>query len=184
MFRRSLPAALALAIAVLAPARAEDFREFSSKGLPGSQGIAVHVRHPAGWKRVDVDDEIAMAELRGPQGKLTGILQVARGLRRADTEASCHPDRARSMLQNLAGEESDARVTDVVARSRDGRPGFEIRYERSNAPGYMLVRSVIVCLKDSKVLVSCGATADSKAALAGIEPVCRQVLESVSISEE
>jgi hypothetical protein len=175
---------LALAFALVPAVHGEEFMEFSSKGLPGSQGVDVRVRHPAGWKKVDVEDDIGLAELRGPQGQLTGILQVARGLRRPGMEANCDPQRAPTLAQHLASDESDARVTDVFARSSEGRPGYEIRYERSKAPGFMLVRSRIVCLKDSKVLVSCGATANAKAALAGIEPVCRQVLDSLRITEE
>ena len=46
------------------------------------------------------------------------------------------------------------------------------------------VRSVIVCLKDSQLVVSCGGTGAAKPALAQIEPVCRRVLESLTISEE
>jgi hypothetical protein len=184
MLRRDIPAALALTFALTSPGHAEDFGEFDSKGLPGSRGVVVRVRHPAGWKKVPVDDEMALAELRGPQGRLTGILQVARGRQRAGTEALCQPERALSMLRHLAAEESDARVTDVFARTSAGRPGYEVRYERNVAPSFLLVRSVIVCLKDSRVLVSCGATGGTKAALTEIEPVCRQVLESLSISEE
>ena len=182
MLRAEPALVLALALTGLTPAQADDFREFDSRGLPGSQGIVVRMRHPAAWRKVKTDDEIALAELRGPEGKLTGILQVARGRRQAGAEALCAPERARTMLQQL--EASDARVTDVVSRSHDGRPGFEIRYERSNAPGFLLVRSVIVCLRDSRLLVSCGATGDTRAALAGIEPVCEQVLESLRISEQ
>ncbi|MDB5859530.1 MAG: hypothetical protein JWQ76_3219 [Ramlibacter sp.] len=176
--------ALALAFAFITAAHAEDFEEFSSKGLPGSKGIVVRVSHPAGWKKVQPDDELALAELRGPQGPLTGILQVARTGRRAGTDALCHPERARTILQHLADDEADTRVTDVFARTSEGRPGFEIRYERNLAPEFLLVRSVIACLKDSRVLVSCGATGETKKALAEIEPVCRQVLDSLSISEE
>ena len=126
---------------------------------------------------------MALAELRGPQGRLTGILQVGRGSLRPGMQSVCDPQRARTMLQKLEGDEADARITDVVARSSGGRPGFEMRYERNQAPDFLRVRSMIVCLKDSRILVSCGATGTVKAALADIEPVCRQVLESVSISE-
>src|SRR4051794_37449546 len=142
--------ALALACAAVFPARAEDFREFSSKGLPRSDGIVVRVNHPAGWKKVALDDEMALAELRGPFGKATGVLQIGRGGRRADMEALCRPENARTMLRSLAGQEADTRVTDVFARKHQDRPAFELRYERNTAPTFTLVRSVIVCLKDSK----------------------------------
>ena len=144
----------------------------------------MRVQHPLSWKQVPSDDYIALAELRGPQGRLTGILQIARGRQRTGPDAFCDRERARTMLQNLAADESDTRVTDVFARQIDGRPGYEIRYERNDAGSFLLVRSVIACLKQSRLLVSCGATGATKAALAEIEPVCRQVLESVSISEE
>jgi hypothetical protein len=179
-----MTATLALTSAFISPARAEDFAEFNSMGLPGSQGVVVRVRHPAGWKQVAIDDDMALAELRGQQGRLTGILQIGRGRQRAGVETPCRPERARTMLLSPAAEESDARITDVFARKHEGRPGYEIRYERNNAPTFLLVRSVIVCLKDSRLVVSCGATGGLKAALAEIEPVCRQVLESLSISEE
>jgi len=183
MPRRFIAAALALASTVLAPARADDFADFSSAGLPGSRGLVVRVRHPAGWKMVVPDDDMALAELRGPQGALTGILQIGRGQRRSDVQALCRPERARTMLHNPS-QEPDLRITEVVARTSEGRAGFEVRYERSDAPGFLLVRSRIVCLKDTRLVVSCGALGAAKAALSGIEPVCRRVLESLSISEE
>jgi hypothetical protein len=183
MIRTALTAAvLALTSAIIQPARAQDLQEFNSAGLPGSQGIVVRMQHPASWKKVATDDELALAELQGPQGRLTGILQVARGPRQAGAAALCPPERAPSMLQHPA--EPDARVTEVFARTIEGRPGYEIRYERNTAPALLLVRSVIVCLKDSRVLVSCGATGPAKAALSAIEPVCRRVLDSLRISED
>jgi hypothetical protein len=178
-----IAAALALAGALAWPACAADLQEFSSAGLPGSRGVVVRVRHPPGWKRVATDDDMVLAELRGPHGRMTGILQVGRGRKPPGLESLCDPQRARTMLQNLAADESDARVTDVFARNSQGRPGYEMRYERNNPPDFLLVRSVIVCLKDSRVLVSCGATGASKAAVSEIEPVCQQVLETLSITE-
>jgi hypothetical protein len=184
MLRRVLRPALALSCACLSPVGAQDLRQFSSKGLPGSQGVVVRVQHPIAWKMVDIDDDMALAELRGPHGRLTAILQVGRGRKRSGAETQCQPEEARTMLQDSAALESDARVTDVFARSSEGRPGYEIRYERNTAPDFLLVRSVIVCLKDTRVVVSCGATGALKMALADIEPVCRQVLGSLSIAEE
>ena len=183
---RVLLLALALSCAALgparadAPARADEFRAFSSKGLPRSEGIEVRVWHPAHWRRVAIDDDMALAELRGPQGRLTGILQIGRGRPRQDMKQLCRPERARTMLQG----EQEARVTEALARQREGRPAFEIGYERNDAPTFMRVRSVIVCLKDSQLVVSCGAAGAAKPALAQIEPVCRRVLESLTISEE
>ena len=87
------------------------------------------------------------------------------------------------MLQGLAEQDPDTRVTDVVAPTLAGRPAFEIRYERKLAPGYLLVRSVMVCLKDTRLLVSCGAEARVRSALGAIEPVCRQILDSLAITE-
>ena len=182
MLRRVVTAALALTSALSLPAPAQDFQEFSSAGLPGSQGVVVRMRHPASWKKVGTDDELALAELHGPQGQLTGILQVARGPRQANMEALCAPERARTMLENPA--EPDARVREVFARKVEGRPGFEIRYERNTAPSFLLVRSLIVCLKDSRLVVSCAGMGAPKAALGAIEPVCRQVLDSLRISED
>lgn len=179
-----LIATLVLACTAPTAARAEEFKPFDSKGLPGSQGLSVRVSHPPGWKKVVIDDEMAVAELRGPQGKLTGILQIGRGRQRNDIHLSCQPERARTMLQGLAAQDPMARVTDVVARQHEGRPAYEIRYERHDAPTFMVVRSLIVCLKNSKLVVSCGGAGEVKAALAAIEPVCRQVLESLAISEE
>lgn len=178
--------AIALALALTSPVaiHAQDFTQFSSKGLPGSRGIDVRLRHPGGWKKVQSDDEMALAELRGAQGGRTAMLQVARGGRSAGLEALCNPERARTMLQRLGDDEADARVTDILARETEGRPGFEFRYERHVPPDFLVARSVIVCLKDSRVLVTCGATAASKSAVAEIEPVCRQVLDSLSISED
>lgn len=186
MFPRAhcLIAGLALACAGAAPVHAEEFRTFSSEGLPGSQGVVVRVKHPAHWRKVALEDELALAELRGTQGRVTGILQVGRGRRQHDMEALCRPERARTMLQDMSAQEPGTRVTDVVARRVDGRPAFELRYERSDAPGFLLVRSVIVCLKDSRLVVSCAAAGEQRAALAEIEPVCRQVLESVTVAEE
>jgi hypothetical protein len=184
MLRRFLAATLALSSAVTCVARAEDFEEFSSQGLRGSKGIVVRLRHPAGWKRVPSADGMALAELRGPQGRITGILQIGRGQQRADIETLCRPERARTMLQNPGADEADARVTQVVARKSEGRPGYDVRYERNNAPDFLAMRSLIVCLKDTRLVVSCGAIAAAKSALGAIEPVCAQVLGSVSITEE
>ena len=178
-------AALAVVLAATtSPARAEDLKEFNSKGLPRSQGIVVRMSHPPQWRMVRANDPMALAELRGPHGSLTGILQIARGRQRDDMETLCKPERARTMLQNLAGSEGDTRVTEVQARPRQGRPAYEIRYERNNAPTFMLVRSVVVCLKDSQLLVSCAGTGKAKATVAAIEPVCNRVLESLAIAEE
>ena len=177
-------ATLAIAIAAMSPARAEDFREFNTKGLPRSQGVVMRVNHPPQWRMVPVRDDMALAELRGPQGSLTGILQVARGRQRNDIATLCKPERVRTMLQNLTGGERDTRVTDVRASQREGRPAYEIRYERNNAPTFMAVRSVVVCLKDSQVLVSCAGVGDKKAAVTGIEPVCSKVLDSLVITEQ
>jgi hypothetical protein len=185
MLHRILTVTLAFASASAASAlEAPEFAVFDSSGLPGSRGVNVRVRHPAGWKKVEVDDDMALAELRGPQGRLTGILQIGRGRQQAGMEQLCRPERARTMLQNLAAEDADVRVTDVVARQHEGRPGYEIRYQRNHAPAYLLVRSLVVCLKDSRLVVSCGASGEVKAALADIEPVCSEVLGSVRISEE
>ena len=184
MKMRAIVLALYLAMAGVVAVRAEDFAQFSSQGLPGSKGIVVRLHHPAGWKKVESDDPLALAELRGPQGRLTAMLQVARSLRRAGLGESCQPERARTMLQHLAGDESDARVTDVFARETEGRPGFEFRYERKLEPDFLVARGVIVCLKDSRVLVTCAATGGTRAAVGEIEPVCRQVLDSLSISED
>ena len=119
---------LVLALATAPVAGADDFREFSSQGLPGSQGVIVRVKHPAGWNKVPTDDPMALAELRGPQGRLTGILQIGRGRRRPDMAALCTPEHARTMLQNLTAREPDARLTDVLFRRVQGRPAYEIRY--------------------------------------------------------
>lgn len=132
---------------------------------------------------VPVDDPMALAELRGPHGGLTGILQIARGRQRNDMAMLCRPDRVRTMLQNLAGGEQDTRVTDVLARQHQGRPAYEIRYERNKAPTFTLVRSVVVCLKDSQLLISCAGVGEVKAAVAGIGPVCSRVLDSLDITE-
>ena len=177
-------AALAFTITFFSGAQAQELREFSSKGLPGSEGMVLRVSHPAGWKRVAVDDDLALAELRGAQGRITGILQIGSGPQAPGVAASCTPDRARTLLQDPAEGEADARVTDVFARRHEGRPAYEIRYERNHPPDYLLVRSVVVCLPDRKVVVSCGATGSPRAALAEIEPVCGHVLGSLRISEE
>ena len=186
--RTASPAALA-ALALLActgASRAQapeftEFTEFSSRGLPRSRGIEVRVSHPPHWRRVETDDEMALAELRGAEGPLTGILQIGRGRRRADIAALCVPERARSLL-GQPGE--DTRVTDVVARPHQGRAAYEIRYERSDPPDFLVVHAVLVCLKDSQLVVSCAGTAQAKAAAAAIEPVCDRVLASLSIAEE
>ncbi|GAB3772086.1 hypothetical protein GCM10028796_42000 [Ramlibacter monticola] len=177
-------ALFALACAALAPARADDFEAFSTRGLPRSAGIDVRVSRPAHWKKVPLEDDMALAEFRGAEGRLTGILQIGRGRQRRDMESLCRPERARTMLQNLSAQVRDARVVEAFARPREGRPAFEISYERNEPPDFLRVRSVIVCLKDSQLLVSCGASGAVKSALAEIEPVCRRVLESLSVSEQ
>ena len=181
---RKVLTALALASAFPLAAGAQDFAEFSTRGHPGSYGMVLRVSHPQAWKKVAPDDPLALAELRGPHGPLTGILQIARGRRRSDMESLCTPERARTMLQNTSGDEADARVTDVLARKHEGRPAFDLRYERNQAPDFLLVRSVIVCLKDTRVVVSCGAMGATKAAVSEIEAVCSRVLESLAISED
>jgi hypothetical protein len=181
--RPCLAAALALACAAGSTAHAQEWREFSSRGLPRSEGVTVRINHPATWRRVDPDDELALAELRGAQGRLTGTLQIGRGLPRKDMETLCRPERARTMLQNLEADDQ-ARVTEVQARTHQGRPAYSLRYERHSPPTFTVVRSLIVCLRDSQLLVSCAGSGDARGALADIEPVCRQVLESVSVSED
>jgi hypothetical protein len=146
--------------------------------------VVVRVNHPPHWKRAALDDDMALAELRGTQGRLTGILQIGRGQRRGDMASLCTPERARTLLQAVSDQEPGARVTDVVARRHEGRPAYDIRYERQEATEFLVVRSVIVCLKDTQLVVSCGGEAPVKAALAAIEPVCRSVLESLTISED
>lgn len=187
-FASALLAVLALTAGGRAPAQAQaqtlDFKEFSTRGLPGSRGVVVRLQHPAGWKKVPVDDAGALAELRGAQGPLTGILQIGRGRRQPGTQAACQPERARTLLQSLAVTEPEARVTEVFARQHEGRPAYEFRYERNTPPDFLRVRGVIVCLKDSKLLVSCGALGPARAALAAIEPLCRQLLDSVTVVEE
>ena len=181
---RSIIACLALAVTGVAGAQAPSFKETSTRGRPRSDGLVVRVSHPAEWREVISDDEMALAELRGPHGRLTGILQIGRGLRRKDTEALCAPERAQTMLKDITAEDPDVLVTDVVARKHEGRPAYEVAYQRNSAPVFMRVRSVIVCTKDSQVVVSCAGGGAAKSALAEIEPVCRQVLDSLSISEE
>jgi hypothetical protein len=178
------PTLTLLALAALAgTAQAQDYRQFESAGLRGSEGIVVRVSHPSGWKQVPLEDEMALAELRGPVEGLTGILQIGRGGPRPDVATLCRPERARTMLLAPA-DEDDARITDVVARMREGRPGFEVRYERKSAGTFLVVRSAIVCLKDTRLVVSCGAIAERKAALDAIQPVCGRVLESLRIAED
>lgn len=184
VMRRVLIAASAVACAALAPARADEVRVFSSRGLPGSDGIEVRVSHPAHWRKVPLTDEGALAELRGRHGRVTGILQIGRGRQRQDMDVLCQPERARTMLRNIGAQEQDARVTQATASRREGRPAFEVTYERNHAPDFMRVHSAIVCLKDTQLVVSCGAAAETKAALGELEPVCRRVLESLSIVEE
>lgn len=185
MLRSVTVTALALTTFVCPPLRADELRDFSSRGMRGSQGVEVRLQHPASWKKVETDDPMALVELRGPQGALTGILQIGRGRRqRTDMEALCHPERARTMLQNPGVQEPATRVTEVVARTTAGRPGYEVRYERNNSPDFLLVRSAIICLKDSRLVVSCGATGARKAALHAIEPVCAQVLDSLRVTED
>lgn len=168
----------------IAPVRAEDFTTFDSTGLRGSEGIVVRVSHPSHWKKVPLADEMALAELRGKEGSVTGILQVGRGHRQHDMQALCNPERARTMLQGIADREPGTRVTDVVALEHEGRPGFDLRYERKNDATVMLVQSRIVCLKDTRLVVSCAGEARTRAEAAGIEPVCRRVMESLAITEK
>lgn len=170
-------------LAVACSAFAADLQEFSTAGLPRSEGIVVRVAHPAAWRRVDTDDPSAIAELRGPQGRVSAILQVGRGEKRADIAAVCEPQRAATMLQNVSAQEPGTHVTEVFARKLDGRPAFELRYERRNDRQLLAVHSLIVCLKDTRLLVSC-AGVGAKNALPDIEPVCRQVLDSVSVQED
>jgi hypothetical protein len=181
---RRWAAALLLAGTAATPGHAEDFKEFSSQGLPRSQGIVVRVSHPPQWRKVPLDDEMAIVELRGPHGGLTGILQIGRGRQRNDIDTLCKPDRARTMLAQVSATTEDARVTDVMARTHQGRPAYEIRYERKDAPDHLVVRSVVVCLKDSQLVVSCAGAGGARSAVAGIEPVCSRILESVSITED
>jgi hypothetical protein len=176
-------AVLAWAWSAMPLAQAAPFTEFSTQGLPGSQGLVVRVRHPAAWKPVETEDGQALAELRGPEGALTAILQIGRGERRDDVAALCTPERARTMLQDVAAREPGTRVTDVFFRPRAQRPAYEVRYERKLAPDVLVVRSVIVCLRDTRLVVSCGALAQRKTALAGMDPVCEQVLRSLDIVE-
>jgi len=179
-----LPAAVALLFSAAPPAQAQDLADFSSRGLPRSDGFIVRLQHPAAWKEVEPDDALALAELRGPQGSLTGILQVARGQQRGDMSAVCHPQRAQTMLRDLTSREPGTRVTDVLARMHQGRQAFEIRYERRTDPGFLRVRSLILCLRDSRLVVSCGGAGEAKAALGAIEPVCDRVLRSVDVVED
>ena len=181
---RTRVAIVALACSAASAASAQEFREFNTTGLPRSEGVVVRVKHPSAWKAAATDDEMALAELRGPYGKLTGVLQIGRGVRRDDMAAVCKPENARTMLRSLEPQDRGTRVTDVFARKHEGRPAFEVRYERNNAPTFTLVRSVIVCLKHSKLLVSCGAEGKTKAAVAEIEPVCRRVLDSLTVAED
>ncbi len=178
-------AALAIACAAMSlPAHAEDFKEFTSQGLPRSQGFVVRLNHPPQWQKVPTADEMALAELRGPQDGLTGILQIGRGRQRKDIATLCTAERARTMLGNLTARDPDTRVTDVVARPHQGRPAYEIRYERNKPQNFLLVRSVVVCLKDSQLVVSCAGAGGAKPAVAAIAPVCQRVLESLKITEE
>jgi hypothetical protein len=174
----------ALGCAAAALAQAGDFSEFDTQGLPRSQGIVVRVSHPAHWRKVPSDDEMAIAELRGTEAGLTGILQIGRGRQRSDMESLCRPERASTMLRGLTEGDPDTRVTDVVARTHQGRPAFALRYERNSAPTFMVVHSLIVCLKDSQLLVSCAGEAGSKIASTAIAPVCARVLESIRIAED
>lgn len=174
----------ALGCAAAAWAQAGEFSEFDTQGLPRSQGIVVRVSHPAHWRKVPSDDEMALAELRGAENGLTGILQIGRGRQRSDMESLCKPERASTMLRNLAEGDPDTRVTDAVARTHQGRAAFALRYERNSAPAFLVVHSLIVCLKDSQLLVSCAGEGGSKPGAAAIAPVCARVLESVRISED
>lgn len=176
-------AAWLAAASMAGAAGAQESRVFDSRGLPRSEGIAVRVSHPPHWQVVPLDDPMALAELRGEHGSATFVLQVGRGRQRSDMDTLCRPERARTMLQGIGGDD-DVRVTDAVARRHEGRAAFDLRYERGSAPAFLVVRSVIVCLKDSQVVVSCGAEAPARAVLAGMELVCRQVLDSLAITED
>lgn len=175
--------ALACLAAGLGSAHAGPITEFSTQGLPGSQGLVVRLQHPAAWKPTPTEDPQALAELRGAEGELTAVLQVGRGQRRADVATLCAPERARTMLQDVAEREPGTRITDLLFHPVAGRPAYQLRYERSLAPEFLAVRSVIVCLHDTRIVVSCGALARRKTALAAIEPVCAQVLESLDVVE-
>jgi len=167
-------------LALSANAQAQEFRELRT----GAAGVVVRVRHPVQWQQVTPEDDGALAEVRGPQGPLTAILQVGLGQPRADIATLCKPERALTMLQNLQADEADARVTDVVARTHEGRPAYDVRYERHHAQEFLRVHSLVVCTSERRVVVSCGATGKTRAAAAAIDPVCRRVMDSVSISEE
>jgi hypothetical protein len=177
---RTFTAAALAALLANAQAHAQDFRELRT----GAAGVVVRVRHPVQWQQVVPQDAGALAEVRGPQGPLTAVLQVGLGQPRADIASVCKPERALTMLQNLQGDEADARVTDVVARTHEGRAAYDVRYERHDAQEFLRVHSLVVCTSERRVLVSCGATGRTRPAVAAIDPVCRQVMDSVSISEE
>ena len=70
----------------------------------------------------ELEDDMALAEFRGPQGRLTGILQIGRGRQRQDMESLCRPERASTMLHDLSTQVSGARVMEAFARPRTGRP--------------------------------------------------------------
>ena len=178
-------AAMSLGLLIAEPAGAQDWATFDSRGLPRSQGVVIRVPHPAAWQRVPPDDELALAELRGPHAGLTGIVQIARGRRHTDIAPLCRPERARTMLADLEAQAPGTRVTDVVAHVHQGRPGFELRYERADDRQVLRVHTRIVCLRDSRLVVSCAATADlrQRHRLAELEPVCARVLGGVEVSE-
>lgn len=175
---------LVLALAAQGAVPANESRTFHSKGLPRTHGIAIRIDLPPAWRRVEPADELAIAELRGPQGRLTGTLQIARGQRRADMATACRPERARTMLERLSKQEPDARMTSAIAREHEGRPAFELRYEHNSAQVFTRVRSLIVCLKDSQLLVSCAGESALRPALEEIEPVCARVLDSLRVQEQ
>ncbi len=173
-----------LAAGTATPAAAQEaWASFDSRGLPRSEGARVRLQHPPGWKRVAPSDAMALAEWEGTQGELTSVLQVARGRPQTDMEALCRPERARTLLQDIAGHEPGTRMTDVVARKVQGRPAYELRYERHVPPDHLLARSLIVCLQSTRLLVTCGVSGPLKNALVEAEPVCRQVLESLEVEE-
>ena len=176
---------IGLGLLAAAPAFAQAWATFESRGLPRSQGVLVRVPHPADWRRVAPEDELALAELRGAQAGLTGILQIARGQRHADIGALCRPERARTMLADLEAQAPGTRLTDVVARAHKGRPGFELRYERADERQVLRVHTRIICLRDSRLVVSCAASADlrQRQRLDELAPVCARVLEGVEVSE-
>jgi hypothetical protein len=183
---RALLPALALAcIAGPSPSLSQALGEISIRDASRAPGVlSVRVQRPLEWKPVVPDDPQALAELRGPLDGLGGTLQIGRGARVHDIAALCAPHRAPTMLRAVESAEPGTRVTEVRATTHQGRPAFAVGYERRAAAEYTRVHSLIVCLQDSRLLVSCAGTGASKAALSRVDPVCRQVLESLQVTEE